>query len=314
MTSIDIEVLFSASKTINPSVGVVKMGKYVITTIPTIKESIADTKETWMLKFKDVWKDEQMHSNPVREAEYILSFLSVLCESKMEYLAIKSNGVQSEIRQQYSTYLAGKIEAFPLIEEALQKMNSMDTDILRQFLRSCSSYRTALTLIDDNPSLSFFLLATAVEAISGKIIKKNLKENFSEFILRYLPTSFKDEVGNIVLLESLIDEAYKMRCAFTHGGANISNASLSADQTNRIYIKHFVNEKETFSPSLRWFERVVRAVLISYLAEQDNTEKNEARLSDLAKEENVLYLRVARDGLLPGRLVTTNDLDLDAKG
>jgi hypothetical protein len=89
----------------------------------------------------------------------------------------------------------------------------MDSDILRQYLRSCSSYRTALTLIDDNPTLSFFLLATAIEAISGKIIKKKqLRENFTEFIVKYIPTALRDEVGNPELLETLVMSIlYEMR-------------------------------------------------------------------------------------------------------
>jgi hypothetical protein len=39
-----------------------------------------------------------------------------------------------------------------------------------------------------------------------------------------------------------------MRCAFTHGGKNISIGSLSADKADRSYIKHYVDGKETFSP------------------------------------------------------------------
>jgi hypothetical protein len=312
-TSLDIEVIFNSSKSISPTISAVKMGKYEITTIPTVRESLTDTKETWMLKFKDVWTDNQMHSNPYKEAEYVLSFLSLLCESKMQYLASKSNSVQSEIRQKHSSYLEGKIEGFPKIEEAIQKMNSLDVDMLRQFLRSCSSYRTSLSLIDDNPTLSFFLLVTSIEAISGKVIKKSDKVNFREFILKYIPSELKKEVGTDKLLVDLINEAYTMRCAFTHGGTNISIGSQTADQSNRPYIKHYVESKETFSPSLRWFEKLVRAVLINFLIEQPILNPVETKLSDLARDEALIYMKIAKDGLLPGRLVTTQDLDLDAK-
>src|SRR3989304_2847565 len=148
-TFLNIEVLFTSSKSLKPSISQVNFGKYEITTIPTIRESISDTKESCLLKFKDVWSENQQYSYPQKEADYVLSFVSLLLESKIEYVASKSNNVQGEIKQNRSAYLRGIIEASPNIDEMLKKLNSLETDTLRQFLRSCNAYRTSLYLIED---------------------------------------------------------------------------------------------------------------------------------------------------------------------
>ena len=82
--SLNIEVLFNSSKSLKPSISKIRFSKYEITTVPTIKESFADTKESWLLKFQDVWKENQSNSNPEKEADYILSLISLIFESKIE--------------------------------------------------------------------------------------------------------------------------------------------------------------------------------------------------------------------------------------
>ena len=312
-TSLNIEVLFSSSKSLNPDFSKIRFGKYEITTLPTIKESLADTKENCLLNFQDVWKEDQMHSNPEKEADYILSLLSVLFESRIEYGATKLGNVQVSIRQKRSPYLEGRIENLPNIEEIMRKLNSLDKDLLRQFLRSCNVYRASMSLIRDNPTLSFFLLVTSIEAISGKVIQKTeLATNFVEFIIKYMPEALKREVGDEKLLLLLIRQAWKMRCAFTHGGTGISIGSLSADNAERMYVKHYVAGKEVYSPSIKWLETVVRSALLSFLLQQNESNPDETKFAQLAREEGVIYLKPSRP-VLAGRLVTRGDVDLDFK-
>lgn len=183
--------------------------------------------------------------------------------------------------------------------------------MLRQFLRSCNAYRTALSLIDSNPTLSFFLLVTAIEAVSNKVIGSDeVSKNFRSFILRYLPNSFKEDLEDEKLVHLLIKQAYDMRCAFTHGGIGISIATLSADDLKRKYVKHFIKGNEVYSPSLRWFESVVRAVLIEFLRPQPAIDGEESKLPMLAMEQQVINVKVKRP-VKPGRLITTKDVDLD---
>jgi len=131
-----------------------------------------------------------------------------------------------------------------------------------------------------------------------------------EFIFKYIPDYLKKELGDEKLLQALIEEAYNMRCAFTHGGTEISIATLSADFLNRKYVKHYIKEKERYSPSIKWFESVVRAVLIGFLRDQRISWKRKSKLNELAMKEKVIYLKLSKSVKL-GQLITTEDVDLD---
>ena len=60
--SSNIEVLFTSSKSLNPSISKIELGKYGVTTLPTMKESLTDTKENCLLRFEDVWTENQTYS------------------------------------------------------------------------------------------------------------------------------------------------------------------------------------------------------------------------------------------------------------
>jgi len=308
---IDVRILFATSKALDPKSREVTFDKYKISSIPTARESLTDTSERVLLEFYDLWKNNQMSSNPEKEADYILSLLSLMLQMKVEFDSIMVNNVQATLKKKRSSFLRGKIEFPSDFQDLYKKLHSLDLDVLRQFLRSCSTYRTALSLIDDNPTLSFFLLVTAIEAVSNKVIKGDkIRENFTEFILKYLPSSFEEKLGNRKLLLSLIKEAYNMRNAFTHGGTEISVGTLSADNLKRDYVKHFIEGKETFSPSLRWFESVVHAVLLAFLRAQKIVDGKESKLPDLALEEAIIHVKAKR-AIKAGRVVTTKDIDLN---
>lgn len=308
---VDAKILFSSSKSLEPELREVTFGKYKICSVPTPRESLIDTHENLLLEFYDLWKEDQKGSNPEKEGDYVLSLLSLILQMKVEFDSVKLNNVQVTMKKKRSSFLAGKIEFPSDFEDLFKKLCSLDLDVLRQFLRSCNTYRTALSLIDDNPTLSFFLLVTAVEAISNKVIKrKRIRENFREFILKYLPISFEEELGHRKLLLSLIDQAYGMRNAFTHGGTEISIGTLSADALERKYVKHYVKGKEVYSPSLRWFENVVHAVLLEFLRTQKAVEGEEPRISDLAMKEGIIYVK-SKKSPEAGRVISTKDVDLD---
>jgi hypothetical protein len=309
---LNVEILFTSSKTLEPRYKEITFDKYKIRTIPTIRSSLNDTAENFLLEFHDIWEENQRHSLPDKEGAYILSLLSVILESKIEFNSLKINNIQGTLRENPASFLTGKLEIPPNLDELFKKLQSMDMDLLRQYLRSCNAYRTALTLLDDNPTLSFFLLVTAIEAISGKVIKKGDRENFVEFILAFLPKSFEETLGDKELLLLLINQAYQMRCAFTHGGTDISIGSLSADKTKRDYVKHYIQNKEVYSPSIRWFEKVVNATLLNFLEQQKIATEQETKLSALAREEAVIYVKAAKV-LQLGRVLTTEDVDLDFK-
>jgi len=288
--------------------------KYRLRSIPTARESIHDTHESLILEFKDLWKEGQLYSNPQREGDYVISLLSLFNGMKAEFNSFKTNNVQGTLGRRRSSFLMGKMELHTDVEDLFKRLQSMDPDLLRQYLRSCNAYRAALSLIDDNPTLSFFLLVTAIEAISNKVKRSgDLRKGFREFILEHLPKSFEDELGRDLLL-LLLEEAYTMRCAFTHGGKEISAGTLSADQTDRKYVKHYIDNREVVSPSISWFSNVVQVVLLGFLRDQKIAQIQESILSDLAKEENIIHVKLAREIKAKagaGYVLTTKDVDLD---
>ena len=308
---IDVKILFTSSKTLEPQSKEATFDKYKISSIPTARESLTDTRENLLLEFYDLWKAGQTRSNPEKEGDYVLSLLSLILQMKVEFDSTKANNVQVTLKKKRSSFLKGKIEFPSDFEDLFKKLHSLDLDVLRQFLRSCNVYRTALSLVDDNPTLSFFLLVTTIEAISNKVIKRGTtSEKFRKFILTYLPSSFEDGLRDKKLLLLLIKQAYRMRNAFTHGGTEVSIGTLSADDLKRNYAKHYVKGKEVYSPSLRWFESVVRAVLLEFLRAQKAVEGKEPKLSDLAMEEGIIHVKVKKP-LKAGRVVTTKDVDLN---
>jgi hypothetical protein len=285
-------------------------GKYKLKSIPTRRESIDDTQENLMLEFQDLWKEGQLSSNPEKEGDYVLSLLSLVNEMKAEFNSIKVNNVQGTIGRKRSSFLIGKMELPTDLEDLLKRLQSMDPDLLKQYLRSCSAYRVALSLIDYNPTLSFFLLVTAIETVSNKVMTSgDLGKNFVEFVLKYLPKQFEDELGKDLLL-LLLKEAWIMRCAFTHGGKEISIGTLSADHIDRKYVRHYIDNREVVSPSISWFGSVVQAVLLGFLRDQKIVKIHESILSDLAMEEGIIYVRAAKQ-VKAGQVLTTKDVDLD---
>lgn len=308
-----VEILFTSSKILEPQQKEITLGKYKIRSIPTARESVTDTHERFLLEFYDFWKNGQRSSNPQSEGDYVLSLISLMSSAKIEFDSMKVDDIQGTVKVRRSSFLRGKMEESSESEDLFKKLHSLDENILRQFLRSCSVYRTALSLVDDNPTLSFFLLVTAIEAISNTVMKSGKRKNFIDFILNHIPKPFVDELGSSKLLRLLIHQAYDMRSAFTHGGAKISIATISADDWNRNYVKHLVEHKEVYSPSLRWFTSVVRAVLLGFLRDQKVVEGGDSKLSDLAREEGIIQVKAARD-LEAGRIVTSKDVDLDFHG
>lgn len=311
--SFPVEILFTSSKALDPRSKEVTFGKYRLRSVPTAKESLDDTHQSCILEFQDSWKEGQVSSNPVKEGDYILAFLSLVNGMKVEFNSSKLNNVQVTLRSRRPSFLSGTIDSSVDVGELCKKLESLDRDLLRQYLRSCSAYRTALSLIEDNPTLSFFLLVTAIEAVSNKVMRTgDQKKDFVNFILKYLPKSFEDELGSKELLLLLIDEAYTTRCVFTHGGTEISTGTLTADHVKKNYVKHLVKDKEVYSPSLSWFARVVQTTLMQFIRDRKTGEGHVSILSELANEEAIIYMRAARK-LEAGQVVTTNDVDVNFK-
>ena len=110
--SLDVEILFISSKTSEPKLKEIKFDKYKIHSVPTARESINDSRESFLLEFCDSWKSGQMSSNPEKEGDYILSLLSLMLQTKINFDSMKINNVQATIKRRRSSFLNGRMD-FP---------------------------------------------------------------------------------------------------------------------------------------------------------------------------------------------------------
>jgi hypothetical protein len=127
-----------------------------------------------------------------------------------------------------------------------------------------------------------------------------------------LPESVKgaDERDEGLFTYLLKTVYYSHRSAFVHGGREVSVASLLADKVGSSYLKHLVDGRETKTPGLGWFAKVMRGSLLGYLASvaPDTLCSDKHRLSRLAFEKAGLQLKAKRD-MTAGHGATFDDIE-----
>ena len=152
----------------------------------------------------------------------------------------------------------------------------------------------------------------AIECLSNQTRAETDKgkcDSFISFILSYLPD--KSQIETEEDWKELLKEVYyRHRSGFTHGGKEIPEATDIADRLNRVYVKHIIDGKEVRTPSLKWFESVVRNSLVGYLISQNSIENPKDRVKEISLEHGVVQLIANRD-LAAGSVVTEKDFKLD---
>jgi len=312
----EFKALFTSSKDIQAKFGIIKVGKYIIEPLPTNSGNQAGSKINYLLRFEDDFREWEMSSNPIEEAQLFLSFLSLQLGSRLEIDSSMINNVKitmpdsiyTDIYKEYRSM----VTSLPDLNVRLKEVMSLENSIATQFLRACEIYRAAINLIGENNTLSFFLLSIAIECLSNKIsLKRGTCEKFVDFITTYYPDTinFKDDKEYISVLKEIY---YNHRSAFTHGGKAIPEASHLADQLNKAYIKNSIDGKKVRTPGLKWFEHVVRGCLIDFL---DKTEQNDEGskidyFKDVSVKRGLIHV-IAKKTLIPGQVVTTGDVDID---
>jgi hypothetical protein len=312
----EFKALFTSSKDIDAKFGIIKIGKYIIEPLPTNSGNQAGSTINYLLRFEDDFREGEMSSNPIAEAQIFLSFLSLQLGSRIDIDSTMYNNVKTTMPDSVDTDIykefRNMVTLLPDLDVRLNKIMSLDDSIAIQFLRACEIYRIAVNLIGNNNTLSFFLLSTSIECLSNKVsLKRGVCEKFVDFIATYYPDkiNFKDEVEYISVLKEIY---YNHRSGFTHGGKAVPEASHLADKLNKAYIKNSVEGKEVRTPGLKWFELVVRSCLIDFL---DKTKQKDVGLQNdhfkaISVNRGVVHL-IAKRSLVPGQVVTTGDVDLD---
>ncbi len=311
---LNVVIRFSSSKKINPDISEIELGSYKIRSIPSIQDSVTSTAEEMLLEFDDVWIKNQTASNPEKEAHYILSLLSVLGRTRIDFNSIRINNVNVTFRtsRAYKQFI-GRLDLPSDFDDIYNNLLSLNEKLFVQYMRSCSAYQNAISLLPNNPTLGCFMLVVAIECLSNVEIRGKSSHfgKFRDFIIKYLPSEIRAEETDMDLFTELLEQIYrKYRSGFTHGGLSISVGSLAADKAGLKYVKHYIDGKEMKSPSLTWFENIVRGVLIEFLKKQVGTSvEDRRRLVDLAVTESVLNVKL-RKPKKPGEVVFLGEVDI----
>ena len=303
MTQFPVEVRVALSKEFPPGVSEVKFGPYLLCAIPS---DIADGGEA-ILRFNDNYShSEAGGSHPEEEAMNVCRILSLLLNARYRRVGFRLNHL--DIPTQHGLYpqFLGHLDTSNLAED-IKHVLSLDENVARQFVRASHTYSFAVDFIPSDITFAFFLLVVSVECLSSQsaIIPYNeLKpdrkkaERFVAFINEYLPddTRGPDERNNDLFNGLLKTIYYSHRSGFVHGGKEVSDASLMADQASSSYFQHIVDGKETKTPAIGWFAGIARGSLIGYLRSQPLTPQSEdpELLGKLAYKKAVLHLKAKR--------------------
>lgn len=308
----EVKVLFHTSRRIHPKYGVLSIGKYSVEPLPTTETGAQPASNRYLLRFDDEIREGESGSQPQAEATLFLAYLSLIIGSQLHIESLMVNSVNVLVGQA-STYRGYQaiIEELPDIDSLIAKFKKKNPEVARQFLRACEVYRSALNLMGENNTLSFFLFTIAVECLSNKVGRGNGScAKFIDFILNYFPD--KSSLQSEQDWRELLQQIYRRhRSGFTHGGKEIPEAVNLADRLNRVYVRNMVDGKEVRTPGLKWFESVVRGALVGFL---NSAEYDSEQQTDHFKELSLEYSRVmvkARHNLQAHTVVTEKDVDLD---
>ncbi len=314
MSNRETKALFVTSRRLSPQFSSLSFGKYTIEPIPSADTGNTSATNQYLLRFPDIMGENDRRSSPTREAEQILSLLSLWLGTQLKIKSLMVNSVNvGDLSQDVAASgITGILEAPPDLELLIKKFNNLDLDMARQFLRAADSYKTAVNLIGQNNTLSYFLLTVTIECLSNKTRVKTDKgscDSFINFILAYLQD--KSQIETEKEWKELLKEVYyRHRSGFTHGGKEIPEATDMADKLNRVYVKNLIDGKEIKTPSLKWFESVVRNSLFGFLMAQEINVKSQDRVKEISLEHGLVQL-IARKDIIAGSIVTEKDFDLD---
>jgi hypothetical protein len=310
-----VAVRFSCGRSISPQLAEIKFDKYRITTLPSKRNLLHPSGEDALLEFDDVWEKGQIGSNPEKEARYILAWISLMFGATVDFDSAKINNVNVTARTRDRRPRQGPIESVPDLNSLFQNLCALDEKGARQYLRACEAYRVAVSLLSENPTLAMFMLVTSVECLSNTFERRkclHLKrpgsgnyDRFRNFIFSNLPADLDVEKSDTMFPE-LLKRCYNIRSAFTHGGKPLSLAADLADRVEQKFVTHIEDGRQVVTPSLRWFENLVRSVLTEFSRRQSGEKR--ASLARLALEEGTLVLRAKRS-VKRGQIATREDVE-----
>ena len=289
-----------------------------------------------MLDFIDKWKDEQTGSNPEKEGEIILSWLSLILTQKVKLNSVRLNEVSISDTNQGNIIFNSPIIFPENLSDLYTKFKSLSLEVLERYLRACECYQQSLLTSSNNPSVSFFLLVVSIECLTNKeqdfheylikeldeknevskqeinkihesfITEYGIKKNFINFIMSHYSgwnSQFSEEE-----FKKFLSSVYDIRSSFTHKGENLEKYIKFVDNTLKSKsVFTTIGDKKIEFPGLNYLTEIVQRVLINFLEKQESSECD--NIPQLALNESLIHLEVDdKSSIKKGSFVFTNQI------
>jgi len=248
------------------------------------------------------------------ESQMWLAFLSLIAASNVTFQGALINDEDSgSQRLKYSFAQQPPID-FGLVQQYYERLAQIQGRNRLRFINSARSYQSAVSQMDSNPTVSYFLFVVAIECLSNFVIDAGgNRQKFIRFIDKYLDSSLSAEKSDQAKFEQRLDAAYRIRNAFVHRGQSIPNAVAIADRASvpsAIYYDRGIRRR---APGLIWLQKIVRATLLGFLSTITQEHPSKPRkpvFRSLAKRANIIRLQAAAP-IQKGEPITLDKLVLD---
>ncbi|MEK6847402.1 MAG: hypothetical protein AABY16_04520 [Nanoarchaeota archaeon] len=316
--TLQISIRCKVGGVLEPGFSGIGFGKYFLSPLPSENRDGFNTE--FLLNFMDEWKEGQIGSNPEKEGEIILSWLSLVLRQKIKSVSSRLNNVQIPNRNKELIIFESPIKFPEEIISLYPRFRSLSLDkLLERYLRACECYQESLLISTTNPTISFFLLVVCIECLSSKdqdfyqylMSEMASKDSISKEELNKINRKFTEEYGlkknfikfifeNYDLWKStfseeefkkLLSSIYDIRSSFTHKGENLEKYITLVDNTLKsksVFTK--INGKYIEFPGLNYLSNIVRTALINFLEKQTPSEQD--NIPQLALNESLVNLKV----------------------
>ncbi len=334
--TIQVSMKCRLGEPLRPGFSEMKIGKYVFSPLPS--ESLDDFKTEVLLTFEDKWKEGQQVSNPKKEGEIIISWLSTILRQKLKVGSFMLNNLQSpKSNKQFITFESPT--NFPgNLSDLYKKFKSLPLELLERYVRACECYQEALLVSTSNPSISFFLFVVCIECLSNKnydfyqylmkelstkneIPKKEISEIYKKFIeeygaksnfIKFVLSNFNEWKTEFTEedFRKLLSSIYDIRSLFTHEGQDFAKHINLIDSLKSKTVFTNIKDKKLEFPGLNYLSYFVRKVLINFLEKQQILDVD--NIPELALKDSIVNLdlkeEMQKETIPKGSLITKNQI------
>lgn len=248
------------------------------------------------------------------ESRMWLAFLSLVTASNIRFLGSMVNGESTGVQRLKYRFSREPPVDFRQVAICYEKLAQLRGRDRGRFVNSARAYQSAVSLMDSNPTVSFFLFVVAVECLSNYVERGGkIRDRFVRFVVRYLHPSLSDEKKDLAKFRHRLDTAYRIRNSFVHAGEGLPGPVHLADRLNHPSVVYYARGKERRGPGLMWLERIVRMSLLGFLDARIGDRTNKPKkpvFGNLAAREGVTRMKT-RVPVQKGQGITAEMLILD---